>query len=169
MNAPTRAVLVLTFARRGEEGDIRAVLDWVRQQAPAARIVALATPGSADPLRAAEVEELLLVGASPSVREVAQVVRAARPDTAVILYDDKRLSGHLKLEVAALVSGAGGIWRWGPGGAGRRVGQAALAATAAVKAAAAAWLLMTGAVVSLAAWVCLRWAEGAGGRGARRV
>jgi len=108
-HSPER-VLLLTFARRGEEQAIERARRLLLAQYPGCRILAIGTPTSAPVLRAMGVDELIIFRSGQSKRQVLREAARRRPKVAAIVYSGST-EGHLKLEVAALGSGAKRVCR----------------------------------------------------------
>jgi hypothetical protein len=162
-------VLLLTFARRGEEEAIRRAVTLLRPAGAETDLVAVGTPVSAPLLRGLGVPEVLVFGEDGSARALLAALRRRRPRTAAIVYCGPRFGGHLKLEALALLSGARQVVRVLPEGEAR-LGRSRLALTVAAKAAQAAGCLGVGAAVTGLAWLWLRAAQGRrGGRRASRA
>ena len=149
-------VLLLTFARRGEEEAIREGMAAVREDLPGAEFVALGTAVSAPVMRGLGLEDIFLVGEGRASQEVMREVRARAPKGALIVYSGPGLAGHWKLELPALASGARRAYRWVPGGPMVVSGWLALAGSVVWKAGLAAVCLAVGGLVCGAAWLRLR-------------
>ena len=106
MTPPPRNVLLLTFARRGEESAIREALALLHHNFPEREVFAVATPASAPALQHLGVSNLVLLSSTQPARRVLAEVAGRRPDAAAIIYSSPRPEGHLKLELVALRSGA---------------------------------------------------------------
>ncbi len=162
-------VLLLTFARRGEEGAIRRAAAALRQSTTEAHLVAVGTAVSAPVLRGLGIPEVLVLGEGGSARAVVAELRRRRPRTAAIVYCGPRFGGHLKLEAVAFASGARQVIRLLPEGEAR-LGRAGLALTVMAKSVQAVCCLAVGSAVTAAAWAWLRAMQGlGGGRSASRA
>jgi hypothetical protein len=156
------AVLLLTFARRGEEEAIRRAVTLLRPAGAEGDLVAVGTPVSAPLLRGLGVPEVLVFGEDGSARAVLAQLRRRRPRAAAIVYCGPRFGGHLKLEALALLSGARQVVRVLPEGEAR-LGRVRLALAVAAKSVQAAACLAAGGAVVGVAWAWLRVAQGRGG------
>ena len=116
MSAPNCTVLLLTFARRGEERAIQSAMASLTERVPGARVIAVGTPVSAPVLRALGIADILVYGDGKSARQVIEEAQLFMPETVGIVYDDPGFRAHLKLEALAFVVGAKTIWRFRPGG-----------------------------------------------------
>ena len=169
MSAERSRVLLLTFARRGEEAAVREAVHALAGEFPEARIAAVGTPASADTLLSSGVEELILFGDGSGVRGVIGAARSLRAVGTMIVYGGPGRSGHLKLEALALLANGGRLFRYLPDGRPIPVGRTALFCSAAVKLVRAGLCLMVGAIACGLAFPCLRAAQVlAGGPRARR-
>ena len=153
---PAGVVLLLTFARRGEEAAISAALEHLRRALPDGRIAAVATPASSSVLRGLGVSDLIVYGEERTVRQVVAEMRARAPWAAAIIYSGPVLSGHLKLELLALSAGARRIYRFLPEEAPRVAGRLRLLASVAAKLVRAAGCFAVSAAICAAALCCLR-------------
>lgn len=162
-------VLVLTFARRGEEGAIGRALDWLSRELPGARFAAVGTPVSAPVLRAVGIEEIATLGGGRSAVQVIADSRAQRPASAAIIYSGPGTRGHLKLEALALAAGAPRAYRFTPDRPPQLVGRWRLLASVKAKLLQAGICLLSGAATCAAACCYLRLRQlVAGGGRARR-
>jgi len=167
-SCPTGTVLLLTFARRGEENAIRVALQLLASEFPGAQVVALATPVSLPVLRALGVEDSIIVEPGRSGRQVLKDASRRRPRAAAIVYSDGA-GAHLKLELAALFSGAPRTVRCVAGEWWDVIGRLRLLWMVAGKSLLSLGCLVAGMKVSGIAWCCLRVAQvAAGGARARR-
>lgn len=165
----SEALLLLTFARRGEEEVIRRAATLLRQAGAGAEVIAVGTPVSAPGLRDLGLPEVLVLGEDGSARAVLAALRRRRPRTAAIVYCGPRFGGHLKLEALALLSGARRIVRVLPEGEAR-LGRLRLALAVAAKSVQAACCLAAGAAVTTIAWLWLCTMQSlGGGRSASRA
>lgn len=155
MSESRPCVLLLTFARRGEEEAIMEGMAAVRQDLPGAEFVALGTAVSAPVIRGLGLEDILLIGEGRASQEVMREVWARAPKGALIVYSGPGLAGHWKLELAALASGARWTYRWMPGGPMVMSGPLALAGSVVWKAGLAAVCLAVGGLVCGVAWLRL--------------
>ena len=156
MNESRPCVLLLTFARRGEEEAIREGMAAVREDLPGAEFVALGTAVSAPVMRGLGLEDIILVGEGRGTQAVMREVRARAPRGTLVVYSGPGLAGHWKLELLALASGARRAYRWVPGGPMVVCGRLALAGSVVWKAGLAAVCLAVGGLVCGAAWLRLR-------------
>ena len=163
------AVLLVTFARRGEEQAIRDALVELERGFPEAGVFAVATPDSAPVLKSVWVGDLIVYDARRPARRVLREVAARRPKAAAIVYASGAPEAHLKLEVVALGSGARAIDRCLAQGRVQVVGRLRLFGSVICKAAlAGVHLLVAAGMCGLAFW-WLRVAQLlAGGRRASR-
>ena len=163
-----RIALLLTFARRGEDGEVERALNHLRGPAaggPGAHVAALGTPVSEPVLRQLGVEDLILYGGGKGARAAVREARALRPGTAAILYCGPGFAAHLKLEAFALLSGAGKLHLLSPGLPVKTIGRLRLAWSVSVKALATGVHLLVGALICGVAFACLRLSQMlAGGR-----
>jgi hypothetical protein len=168
--AATRAALLLTFARRGEEEAILRAMEVALAQLPGARLVAIGTPVSAPVLRELGLTEVLVYGEGQAAKEVVGRARRIAPEVAVIVYDESAFRGHLKLEGLAWATRAGRVLRCPPEGDVRSIGRPALAVVVLGK---SLWMGIrtAGAALGLAvAYLVLSLAQHfPGGRGAGRA
>ena len=166
MSGPPRTVLLLTFARRGEEEVVRAARAHLQAAAPDAEIVAVGTPVSAPALRESGVHEVLVYGDGRGARQVVREARGRRPRAAGIVYGGRGFSGHLKLELVALASGARRFYRFRPGEPPEVAGRPRLLCSAAAKGVRAGACLALGGLVCGAAllWLGLGQMVRGGGR-----
>jgi len=169
MRAERSRVLLLTFARRGEEAAVREAVRALAREFPEAYVTAVGTPASADKLRALGADEVIVFGEGRGARGVIRAARSLRAVGTMIVYGGPGRSGHLKLEVLALLANGGRLFRYPPDGRVTRVGRAGLLCSVAVKLVRAGLCLMVGAIVCGFAFPYLRAAQLlAGGRRARR-
>jgi hypothetical protein len=103
MSDPTRNVLLLTFARRGEERAIQRAISALAEVAPGAQVIAVGTPVSAPVLRDLGIATILVYGDGKSARQVIEEAQLFMPEAAAIVYDNPRFRAHLKLEALALL------------------------------------------------------------------
>jgi hypothetical protein len=163
------SVLLLTFARRGEEQAIRDALAHMRSEIPDADVFAVGTPVSAPLLQEAGVESVIIYGAGRGARAVVRESRSRRPKAAAIIYWEPRLAGHLKLEALALLAGARVTHRFPPGSDARPVGRLGLMSSVASKSAKSLLCAAAGAALCGIAFACLLVSQTlAGGSRARR-
>lgn len=170
MGGKPESALLLTFARRGEEEAIREAVSHLRCEWPGAEIAAVGTPTSASVLRELGLADLVVYGEGRGARAVLREARGRKPRVAGIVYGGPGFSGHLKLELVALGSGAGRIDQFGEGESHRVVGRLRLLGSVCGK---GLWLgirMAAGGAMCAAAlcWLCLRQML-AGGRGADRA
>jgi hypothetical protein len=164
------AALLLTFARRGEEGAIRDAMDALRRALPEARIEAIGTPVSAPLLRELGVEELIVYGDGAGPLEVVCQARARRFSAAALVYSGPGFSGHLKLETLALLAGAKRFHRIGPDREGRPIGRLRIALSICLKCLQAVGRVLLAGMLCLTAFLCLRLRQSlAGGHRASRT
>jgi hypothetical protein len=159
VNAQGPTILLLTFARQGEEGAIRGALAWLSQQAPGAEFVAVGTPVSAPVLNRLGLTDVIIFGDGASTRQVVGEARARRPKITAIVYGGPGSSAHLKLELVALGAAAPVTYRFVPDTPPRPIGRWALLASVATKALSAAGRLVAGCVVCGIAFCWLRLAQ----------
>jgi len=169
VSAGSGPMLLLSFARRGEEEAIRAAMDAVGAQCPGARWAAIGTPASAPVFRSLGLGEVLVSGDRVSPRQLLRMARAQRPQAAVIIYSGPGTSGHLKLELVALAVAAPKVYRFVPGEEARPLGRFCLLGPVAAKLVQAGARVAVGALVCMAAlcWLSLK-DMAKGGRHARR-
>ena len=167
MSTTQPAMLILTFARRGEEDAIvRAVSlahDLGRQP------VAVGTPVSTAALQAAGIDDIITYGDGRGGRSVVRELRARGAEEAAIVYWGPGYGGHLKLELLALASGARLIHRILLKGEGDRVGRGALLRSVVWKCARAMLAVAAGGLICGIALLFLRVSQLTGGRHARRT
>ena len=169
-DAARKTVLLLTFARRGEEEAIRQAMAALREAAPDAVIVAVGTPVSGPVLEHLGVDELIIYGDGRGARSVVREARARRPAAAAVVYWGPGFAGHLKLELLALLSGPPRVLRLAPETPVRAVGRSRLALSVLAKVVTAIALTAAGALVCGTALVCLRLRQAlAGGHRAPRA
>ncbi len=163
------SVLVLTFARRGEAAEVREALRHLGSELPGARMAAVGTPASAPALRELGLSDVIVYGEGRGVREVLREARGRKPRAAGIVYGGPGLSGHLKLELVALGSGARRVYRFRAGEPARVVGRLGLLGSACGKALGLGIRGIAGCAMCAVAlcWLRLRQMT-AGGRGAGR-
>jgi hypothetical protein len=162
-------VVLLTFARRGEEQTIRDALAALRTEIPDADLFAIGTPVSAPRLREAGVQTVITYGSGSGAGVVLREARSRRPAAAAVVYWGPRFGGHLKLEVLALLTGAKVTHRFAPGSDARSIGRLRLAWSVAAKCAAALLCAATAAALCGLAFICLLLSQGrVGGGRARR-
>ncbi len=161
--------LLLTFARRGEEGVIREAMAALRSRAGSGRVSAVGTEASAQALREAGADDVIVYGERQGARAVVREVRSRRPVGASIVYGGPGFSGHLKLELVALASGAGRICRCRPETSPQVVGRARLLGSVCAKALGVMARLGVGVGVCAVAlcWLRLRQVMAGGGRAGR--
>jgi len=167
----TRAesVLLLTFARRGEEQAIRDALVALEHGFPAASVFAVATPASAPVLKSVWVGDLILHDSPGSARRVLREVAARKPKAAAIVYAGAAPEAHLKLETLALRSGAPAVYRCLSGDRVQVIGRLRLCGSVVCKAVFACARLTAAAGMCCVAFSWLRVAQLlAGGRRASR-
>jgi len=170
MTESEEKVLLLSFARRGEEEMIRQAMSALRGELPEAEVAAVGTPISAPVLRALGVERVIVYGERRGAREVVRQTQRHRPAAAGIVYGGPEFSGHLKLELLAWLSGARRIYRFRPDGTASSTGKLGIVCSICGKALGAAVRLVAGVVVCAAAFCCLRAAQLlAGGHRASRA
>jgi hypothetical protein len=121
------SVLLLTFARRGEEQVIRDALAHLRSVIPDADVFAIGTSVSAPVLQEAGVGSVITYGPDSGARAVLRESRSRRPAAAAIIYWEPGFGGHLKLEILALLSGVKIAHRFAPGSDARPIGRLRLA------------------------------------------
>ena len=114
MSDPTHNVLLLTFARRGEERAIQSTVLILREAVPGARVVAVGTLVSAPVLRDLGIATILVYGDGKSARQVIEEAQLFMPEAVAIIYDNPRFCAHLKLEALALLIGVRTILRCPP-------------------------------------------------------
>ena len=169
MSESPRSVLLLTFARRGEEEAIRQTMDALAARHPGARVLAVGTPVSEPALQQLGVARVLIYSAGHSARRVVEEAQLCMPEAIAIVYQGDDFRGHLKLEALALAIGARETLRCRPGQEPERLGRSRLAAIVLGKALHTAARIFVGTAVSALACGVLRWAcWPGGGRGASR-
>jgi hypothetical protein len=114
MSAPLANLLLLTFARRGEEATIRHARAVLSERYPSARLIAIGTAVSAPVLCELGISDILIFGNGKSARQVIEEAQLFMPEVAAIIYDDPRFTAHLKLEALALAIGARTVFRFPP-------------------------------------------------------
>jgi hypothetical protein len=167
----TRAesVLLLTFARRGEEQAIREALVALEHGFPAASVFAVATLASAPVLKSVWVGDLILYDSPGSARQVLRAVAARKPRAAAIVYAGVAPEAHLKLEMLALRSGAPAVYRCLSGERIQVIGRLRLCGSVVCKAVFACARLAAAAGMCCVAFAWLRVAQlGGGGHGNAR-
>jgi len=170
MSAPNHTVLLLTFARRGEEAAIQHAVAALTARVPDARVIAVGTPVSAPVLRALGIADILIYGDGRSARQVIEEAQLFMPETVGIVYDDPLFRAHLKLEALALLVGAKTVWRFRPEGEAVRVGRFRLALSVLAKGLQMVFRLGVGRAVTALACSYLCWyGRSRGGRGASRT
>jgi hypothetical protein len=136
---------------------------------PDASVDAVATTVSAPVLGDLGVDGIVSYGGGSGARDVLGQIRSRRYGTAGLVYCGPGISGHLKLEVLALFSGARHIHRFAPEHSSR-VGRLYLACSVAWKAAQVGLSAAVAALLCGTAFVCLRLTQLlAGGRRADRA
>lgn len=165
-----RPGMLLTFARRGEEDDIKRALAILAQRELGAPVAAIGTPTSEPLLRALGLSDIMVFGSpGQSAFRVLRAARARRPRAALMVYRGPDAQGHLKLELAAIAVGAARIYRMVAGGDVRPVGKIRLGISVTRKLLVAAGSLLVAAGAAAVAWCWLRVAQMlAGGGHARR-
>jgi hypothetical protein len=158
----SETVMVITFARRGEDNTIRVAIQLLAGEFPGAHVIALATPVSAPVLRGLGIEDCLLLEPGRSPTWVLREAARRRPKAAAIVYSGSA-KAHLKLEAAALLCGARRIVRCVAGEWWDVIGRLRLFWIVAGKSLLALGCLVAGAKISGIAWCCLRIAQMAGG------
>lgn len=159
--------LLLTFARRGEDDAIRQALGRLRVEG-AVSVISVGTPVSAPVLSELGCDEVIIYGDGRNARAAITDLRRRRLAMAALIYSDASYAGHLKLEVLALLSGAGWVQRIAPG-ASSAISRFSLAASVLAKGLSACALAVIGTVICTAAFVCLTLRQtAAGGRRAHR-
>ena len=169
MRGEQDSLLVLSFARRGEEEMVRRAVGHLTSEFPGAHVAAVGTPVSAPVLRELGLSEVIVYGGEHGARGVIREVRRRAPGTAAVVYGGPMLSGHLKLELVGLASGAGRVYRFAPGRSERVVGRLRLGLSVCAKALRAAVCLgVGGAICGIAlCWLSLRGMMAGGGRASR--
>jgi hypothetical protein len=163
-------VLLLTFARRGEEGAIAAAAEAVGRQVSRAQIVAIGTPVSAPILNGLGIDDVIIYGDGRTAWQAIREARGRSPGASAVVYGGPGVSGHLKLELLALVTGARTVYRCAPGKPPQAVKRVRLAASAAAKMLRAAASLAMAATICGVAFCYLRLAQMvAGGHDASRA
>jgi hypothetical protein len=114
MSTPSLTVLLLTFARRGEDAAIRRAITALLERVPGARVIAVGTPVSAPILRDLGIADILVYGDGKSARQVVEEAQLFMPGIAAIVYDHPRFAAHLKLEALALALGVRTVLRFPP-------------------------------------------------------
>lgn len=151
--------LLLTFARRGEDGEIERARDHLRQQLPNTQLVALGTPVSEPVLRRLGFEHIILYGGEQGARRAVREARARPPAAAAIVYCEPGFEAHLKLEAFALLSGARRLYLFSPGRPVKTIGRLRLACSVLGKALAAGGRLLAGVIICGVTFMCLRLAQ----------
>lgn len=163
-------VLLLTFARRGEEAAIAAAAEAVGRQVPGAQIVAIGTPVSAPTLNGLGIDDVIIYGGGRTASQAVREARRRSPRASAVVYGGPGVSGHLKLELLALLTGARAVYRCVPGKPPKPVGRVLLAASAVAKVARAAASLGMAAAICAFAFCYLGLAQlVAGGHDASRA
>jgi len=167
MSKALAPMLILTFARRGEEDAVgRAVsLSHELGRQPAAVGTGTSTPS----LTAAGVEDIIAYGEGSGARSVVRELRARRAEEAAVVYWGPGYGGHLKLELLALASGARVVHRILREGKGDRVGRGALFRSVVWKSARATLTVAASGLLCGTAWLFLQASQLVGGRSANRV
>jgi hypothetical protein len=160
-------MLILTFARRGEEEAVARAVTLARETAR--QPVAVGTVTSTPSLKAAGVGDIVTYGEGRGGRTVLRELRARGAQEAAIVYWCPGYGGHLKLELLALASGARIIHRMLLDGKDDRVGRGALLRSVVWKTARAVLAVAAGGVMCGIAFVCLQMSQLAGGRRASRA
>ena len=96
MRGEQDSLLVLSFARRGEEEMVRRAVGHLTSEFPGAHVAAVGTPVSAPVLRELGLSEVIVYGGEHGARGVIREVRRRAPGTAAVVYGGPMLSGHLK-------------------------------------------------------------------------
>ncbi len=169
MSGERDSLLVLSFARRGEEELVRRAVGHLTSEFPGAHIAAVGTPVSAPVLRGLGLADVIVYGGEQGARGVMRAVRARGPAAVAVVYAEPDFSGHLKLELVALASSARRVYQFAPGRSERVVGRLRLGLSVLRKALCAAVRLGVGGVVCGIAfcWLSLRWMMAGGGRASR--
>src|SRR5574340_1199354 len=152
MSEPAGNVLLLTFARRGEEAALRRALIRLYARYPSARVIAIGTPATEPVLKDFGVEHVLVHGAGQPARRVIEEAQLCMPEAAAVVYDNPRFGGHLKLEALAFLVGPRTILRCPPEGEPVTVRRLRLAFTVAGKTLSLGLRLCLGAAVTLLAY-----------------
>jgi len=155
--------LLLTFARRGEEEEIRRALASLAGEFAGLRSMAVGTPASAPVLRDLGVEQVVIYGEGRGARETMREAKAHGPEIAAVIYCGPGTKGHLKLEALAVSIPTRHIYRFVPGAPARSIGRPALSISVAGKALLVAGSLAVGATVCAVAFCWLRMAQLVGG------
>jgi len=173
MSGPSHTVLLLTFARRGEEAAIQNALTALAERVPGARVIAVGTPVSAPVLRALGIADILVYGDGKSARQVIEEAQLFMPEVAAIIYDHPRFAAHLKLEALALAIGVRTILRFLPSPPLPRpetIGRFRLALSVMAKGLQMLFRLCVGMAATALACSYLCWyGRSRGGRGASRT
>jgi len=156
MTTSRERVLLLTFARREEEDAIRRAVNLLRAELPGAEIAAVGTPVSAPMLSALGAERVIIYGGGRRVQDVAEELRRCRPSAAAIVYGWPGVSGHLKLELLALLSRARRIYRFPPDGAAGVTGRLGILCSTWAKASASLLCFVAGGLMCVTAFCFLR-------------
>ncbi len=159
----TGHVLLLTFARRGEEEAIRAAIAALQERHPQARLLAVGTPVSEPVLRGLGVGRVLVYSKEHPARRVLEEAQLCMPEATAVVYQGEDLRGHLKLEALALAVGARETLRCRLTHPPMRVGRLRLGAIVLGKALHLAARTTLGMVVAAAAYGVLRWYGRGGG------
>ncbi len=161
-------VLLLTFARRGEEQAIRHALARLRSEIADADVFAVGTPVSTPVLRDVGITSVITYDSKSSARSVVWECRSRRPERAAIVYWGPPFGGHLKLELLALLSGAGITHRFVPGSDPKPIGRLGLTCSVGAKCLRALLCAAAGGLICGAAFVCLLLSQGLTGGGRAR-
>lgn len=169
-------LLLLTFARRGEDDAIRHALSVLAERYPDSRVIAIGTAVSAPVLRDLGVSDILVFGNGKSAREVIEEAQLFMPEVAAIIYDQPRFAAHLKLEALALIVGVRTILRYPPPSAETpapeptAISRFGLARSVAAKGLHTLLRLCAGKMVTTFACCCLCWyGRSRGGRDESRA
>jgi hypothetical protein len=156
MSASGNRVLLLTFARRGEDGAIRRAVKLLRTELPGAEITAVGTPLSAPVLTALGAEHVIIYGGGRRAQHVVEELRRRQPSAAAIVYGGPGISGHLKLDLLALLSRAQRIYRVPPDGAAGVTGRLGILCSTWAKVSASLLYFIAGGVMCTTAFCFLR-------------
>lgn len=163
-------LLLLTFARQGEETAIRQALESLAREYPGGRWAAVGTPASAPVVRGLGVEEVLTFGEGLSACQLIRRARAHRPQAVVVIYSGPGFRAHLKLELLALAAGPGRVYRSLAGGPARPTARCTFVVSVAAKLLWAAVCAAAGLAICGIAFCYLRFSQLlAGGPRARRT
>jgi len=149
-------VLLLTFARRGEEEAIRRAMEALRTEFAGAQITAVGTPVSAPVLSALGAAHVIVYGEGHGARDVVQEIASCQASAAAIVYGGPGLSGHLKLELLAVLSRARRVRRFTPDGAAGSIGRLGILCSVWAKASGSLLRLVAGGMVCATAFCFLR-------------